>query len=762
MPNRERRLPIKVVIPQDTDLRFPHSGGSRRKIFPDAVNRNLLLEQLADVRRHFAGILSKQPNLPAVARVVLRDDALAKSHRPQRLFSQNTCPIIGGETFGHLLVRVSAAGLGRLERDIGRNSADVISADLSTVNRIEAYTAEDAAGHLGIAGLSRAVVDVKNEGIKFRLFEHRNSKMNHAVREAFFELVHSLKLPDPEPLPYISGLRIYRVCGVTRQMVSRLAGFVGTQSVELFAQFELFAQYIPQGDATAKRFPGPEPGRQYPVVGLIDSGTDPGNSFLQAWVVSRDEGDVPRADQDNNHGSFVAGLTINGRGLNHGDHRFPASQSRIVDVVGIPKPSTPVTETDLLETTRRVVKKYPDVKVWNLSVSRKDMVCRDDGFSDFGIELDAIQRQYDVTFVVCAGNYERQPLRGWPPEDLGEHDRLHPPGDTALGITVGSLAHVDRPDTRVRREEPSPFTRRGPGAAFLPKPEVCHYGGNCSSDLNCHQVGVVSLDGTGHIAEAIGTSFSTPLISTLLANIRAGIVDPISRNLSKALLVQSAALRGQPIVPSHLRYRGFGVPSEVEEILTCAPWQATMILEPLIDPRKRIFARADFPIPRCFRLLDGRVEGEFLLTLVYDPPLDAAAGAEYCQVNVDVSLGTYDADQSGKAEHRGLIPLDPSPSDLTKLYERNLVEYGFKWSPVKVYRKRLERTSGQRWQIQMRLLHRAGLAVADPQSVALIVTLFDPKHMKPVYNDVVTAMARSGWVTQDLRVDERIRAQLRA
>ena len=717
------------------------------------MERNLLLEQLAGVRQHFASILAKQPNLPAVARVVLRDEALAKSHRPERLFGRNTCPIIGGEIFGHLLVSVSAAGLSRLEHDIGRSHVDVVCAALSTVNRIEPYTAEDAAGTLGMAGLSRAVAGAKEDGIKFRLFEHRNSKLNHAVREAFFELVRGLRLPEPEPLPYMSGLRIYRVRGVTRQMVPRLAGFVGTQGVELFPQFELFAQYIPQADATATRFPGPDSSRQYPVVGLIDSGTDPGNALLQAWVVSRDEEDVPRADQDNNHGSFVAGLIINGRGLNHGDQRFPASQSKIVDVVGMPKPGTAVTEADLLETIHRVVKKYPDVKVWNLSVSRRDTVCQDDGFSDFGIELDAIQRQYDVTFVVCAGNYEHQPLRGWPPEDLGEHDRLHPPGDTALGITVGSLAHVDRADTRVRREEPSPFSRRGPGAAFLPKPEVCHYGGNCSGDLDCHQVGVVSLDGGGRIAEAIGTSFSTPLVSTLLANVRAGVADPISRNLAKALLVQSAALRGQPIVPSHLRYKGFGVSSEVEEILTCAPWQATMVLEPLIDSRKRIFARADFPIPKCFRLPDGRVAGEFLLTLVYDPPFDAAAGAEYCQVNVDVSLGTYDADENGKPEHKGLIPLDPSASDLAKLYERNLVEYGFKWSPVKVYRKRLERTTGKRWQIQMRLLQRAGLAVADPQSVALIVTLFDPNLEKPVYNDVVTAMARSGWTTQDLRVD---------
>ena len=765
MPEDERRLPIKIVIPHESDLRRPHAGGSKRKVFGgvDTKARKRLREQVAGVRRCFQGVLAKTPGLPAVARVVLKRDALAKSHRPQDLFGRESCPIIGGEGFGALLVSVSLEGLDRLELDLGveHNRTEQVQADISTVHRIEPYTAEDAAGSLGLTGLSKVISNQGATSLKFRLFEHRRSAANDAVRTAFFELVASLGLPDPEVLQYRSGLRMYRVRSVAPQMVSPLAGFVGTQAVGLFPQFGVFAQYIPQGNATAAHLPPPDPNRTYPVVGLIDSGTDPNNPFLQAWVMDRDEEDVPRAAQNNDHGSFVAGLIVNGRGLNHGDSRFPASQSKIVDVVAIDK-SGGVDEQDILQTIRRAVRKYPDVRVWNLSVSRIDGVCRDDLFSDFGMELDAIQREHNVAFVACAGNYVTPPLRCWPPEeDLEEADRLYPPGDMALGITVGSLAHADHTTTRVRREEPSPFTRRGPGAAFLPKPEVCHYGGNCSSDLDCRQVGVVSVDGSRHVAEAIGTSFSAPLVSTLLANIRAGVVEPISRNLAKALLIQSAALRGERIDPQHFRYKGFGVPSEVDEILTCAPWQATLVFEPELHPQRRVFTREDFPIPACFRDENGRLQGEFLLTLVYDPPLDPKAGAEYCQVNVDVSLARYVRGAGGRMTPKGEIPLDPSPRDLKRLYERVLVEQGFKWSPVKVYRRHLTKITGGRWRIMMKLLRRAGFAQKEPQSVALVATLFDPERKKPVYDDVVRAMARFDWVTQDLRIDERIRARPR-
>jgi serine protease AprX len=761
MTESERRLPIKVVLPRDDDLRPVPTGGAQRRVF-DSVDRSVrdqLLEQVSTVRRHFSAVLAQDARIPAVARVVLKEKALAKSHRPQRLFSRNTCPVIGGETFGNLLVSVSAEGLDRLEQTVDRTATRDVTADISTLARIEPFTAEDAAGQAGIDGLGQALSSQPARSVKFRLFRHRNSTADDRLRSAFFELVNRMGLEDPEPIPFASDLRIYRVRGVGSGHVRELAAFVGTQSISLFPQYQLFAQYIQHGDIAPDRFPGPDPARDYPLVGIIDSGTDPSNALLQAWVVDRDEEDVPQADQDNNHGSFVAGLIINGRRLNHDDTRFPLVQAKIVDVVGLPKPDTPVDEADLLRTIKRVVQKYPDVRVWNLSISRIDMVCSDESFSDLGMELDSIQQRYDVTFVSCTGNYIQPPLRGWPPEDLGEGDRVHPPADSALGLSVGSLAHLDNPSSRVKREDPSPFSRRGPGAAFLPKPEITHYGGNCSSNLDCRQVGVLSLDGAGHVAEAIGTSFSTPLVSSVLAGIRTGVSEPVTRNLAKALLVQSAALRGGPVTAPELRYRGFGVPAEIDEILTCAPWQATLILEPEIHPQRRVFARADFPIPACFRRADGRVQGDFLMTLVYDPPLEPAAGAEYCQVNVDVSLGTYDAGADGKPAHEGKIPLEPK--DYSKLYERHLVEYGFKWSPVKVYRKRLMATSGQRWRIQLRLLHRAGIESLEPQTAALVITLYDPERSKPVYNDVVTAMNLAGWATQDLRVDERIRAQAR-
>jgi hypothetical protein len=148
------------------------------------------------------------------------------------------------------------------------------------------------------------------------------------------------------------------------------------------------------------------------------------------------------------------------------------------------------------------------------------------------------------------------------------------------------------------------------------------------------------------------------------------------------------------------------------------------------------------------------------MTMAYDPPLAADAGSEYCQVNVDVSLGTYDVGKDGKRRHVGRVPLEPL--DANTLYEEYQIEHGFKWSPLKVYRNRLERTKGDLWRIVLRMYHRQPEQTGEVQTVALVVTLQDPNRKADVYNEVVREMNVNGWVTQDLQISDRLRIDGRA
>lgn len=761
MSPEHEHLPIKVIIPQKEDMRRPKGGGGDGKDFTEIYDydktRQILLRNLREVEEQFASIFAKT-NLPVVARVTLHDDAIAKSHRPDKLLSSSTCPIIGGEDFGQLLVSVKPSNLKRLSQTVETTASGDVKNDIAKIVSIEPYSSHDALGQWSPESLAAYLHEHRISKLKLRLFNHRDRELNQLLLTALAELTEHSQIPQPQALRYAPSLRIYRL-NVPQQYdrIVELAAFVGTQSLDVFDQFTISTQATvisPLGDDD---LPPPEPDEDYPTVGIIDSGTDPNNHRLQAWVDVRDESLIPRADQDNRHGSLVAGMIVNGRALNHDHEGFPSGKARLVDVVAFPKAGT-VTEDDLLDAIRHAFETHTSVRIWNLSLNSQ-MCCRSDRFSTFAVALDRLQDEFNTLIINSAGNFSETPAHPWRRPDLSDRDRIFRPADSLRALTVGSIAHLGRPNACAVPGEPSPFTRKGPGAAYVPKPDLTHIGGNACRNLRYNQIGVLSIDGAGNIAETVGTSFAAPSIALTAAQLAHAMEVPPSRHLLKAFLIHSAVLNSRTITAKDLPYTGFGKPPAVEEILRCRPWEATLVFDLNLPFNRRDFHKTDFPVPDCL-LKDGKVYGEFILTLVYDPPVDADDGAAYSQVNIDASLGVCWLSE-GKEKYGGR-KIIPYPKDYKELFEKSRIEHGFKWSPVKVFRREFTHGIEPRdmWRITLEVSPRKDSSRPQHQAVALIATIRDPNKQLPVYNGVVTMMNRVGWITENLRIREsaRIRA----
>lgn len=760
-PTNEDYLPIKVVIPQEGDMRRPPAGGGPKKPFAELFNydecREVMLSNLQDVERLFEPVFTKS-NLPAVARVVLRAEAIAKSHRPDTLLTSSTCPIIGGENFGQILVSVKPRNLQRLVQTVRTTTTANVKNDIAKIISIEPYSARDALGAWSPDSLAEFLRENGTRHLKLRLFNHRDAELNQLILKALSELAARDNIAAPHVLNYAPSLRLYRVSVPPESaLVAEFAAFVGTQSLDVFEQFTISAQSTVVSQLTNDDLPGPEPDFDYPVVGIIDSGTDPVNDSLQAWVRTRDETLVPRIEQNNKHGSLVAGMIINGRSLNHDHPGFPSGRARVVDVVAIPE-SGSITEDDLLDAIRHAFETHRDVRIWNMSLNSTNL-CRSDRFSTFAVALDQLQDEFNTLIVNSAGNFGEHPARPWPRPDLSDRDRIYRPAESLRALTIGSIAHIHQPNACAKLGEPSPFTRKGPGAAFVPKPDLSHFGGNTNRNLQYNQMGVLSIDDGGNIAETAGTSFAAPSIALTAAQLAAAMDPPPSRHLLKAFLIHSAVLHSPTITAADLPYTGFGKPPAVEDILRCQPWEATLVFDLNVAFSHRHFHKADFPVPPCLHR-NGRVYGEFILTLVYDPPVDADDGAAYSQVNVDASLGVC-AIESGKEKYGGRKVI-PYPKDYQELFEKSQIEHGFKWSPVKVFRRELKHgiDPKDKWRITLEVSSRKNSFAPPRQPVALIATIRDPDKQLPVYNEVVTMMNRVGWITENLRVREstRIRA----
>ncbi|MBK8324818.1 MAG: hypothetical protein IPL06_19575 [Betaproteobacteria bacterium] len=76
----------------------------------------------------------------APVRVKLLPEASAKSHRPDDLFSEKTCPIVGAGKLGELFVKATPDGLKALEQRILNGTSELVVKEISSVETIEAIT----------------------------------------------------------------------------------------------------------------------------------------------------------------------------------------------------------------------------------------------------------------------------------------------------------------------------------------------------------------------------------------------------------------------------------------------------------------------------------------------------------------------------------------------------------------------------------------------------------------------------------------------
>src|SRR5213594_4351933 len=101
-PTRHDRLPIKLIMRRQGVERKISGGGPLAKPFRtvDAKYRTRLSNQVSALRNVVVPQAKRTGAAPI--RIKLLPKAAAKSHRPDHLFSHQSCPIIGAGRLGEL------------------------------------------------------------------------------------------------------------------------------------------------------------------------------------------------------------------------------------------------------------------------------------------------------------------------------------------------------------------------------------------------------------------------------------------------------------------------------------------------------------------------------------------------------------------------------------------------------------------------------------------------------------------------------------
>lgn len=258
----------------------------------------------------------------------------------------------------------------------------------------------------------------------------------------------------------------------------------------------------------------PVPGNE-PIVGVIDTQFNE-KVYFHEWVEYKNmlSNDIQLEKKDYYHGTAVTSIIVDGpKGnpkLDDGCGRFRVRHFGVATQSGF-------SSFAILRSIREIVANNPDIKVWNLSLGSPEPI-KDNFISPEAAELDRIQSEYDVIFIVAGTNT---------PDGLVHPEmKVGSPADSLNAMVVNSVT---------MENESASYSRRGPVLSFFHKPDVSYYGG----DGNRQDTKIaLCIDNMGAIYKA-GTSFAAPWITRKMAYLIH--VMGLTREVAKALLIDSAA-----------------------------------------------------------------------------------------------------------------------------------------------------------------------------------------------------------------------------
>ena len=730
----------------------PAGGSAKEFCEVDEAYRAQLNRTITAAGVIVAANAQRYPGIPTVLAVRMRPDAIAKSHRPTKLTSIADLHVIGHAAMDEMLVEATPREVGLLSIAVATRNSKAIRANLSTITEVTAWEARaKLPSSLRDANPEAARAKLRATGrVWIKLFGYRNDVVQAVAIAALDGLLRAGQATGTT-LPQMKGPPIYILdAGATLSdaTLDAVLTFPGVRSVlpEPQAAADPGNPIIVQpAGSTFER----NPPADAPIVAVFDTGVHPAATLLASWVSST-ETFITGVDTNYEHGTMVASLVADARGLNEQDARFPITGCRIHDVCGLESGSAHI--GDLIQRLRQALANRPDIRVWNLSLGAPSGV-GDEGFSELAQELDNLSDHYGVLFVVAAGNYVDEPHRGWPCEDTFA-DRISSPADSVRALTVGAIAHLGNATSYVAAGEPASYSRRGPGPVFTPKPDVVHIGGGMDAPWNADALGIKVLAPNNGLLRNAGTSFAAPIVAAMAAQTwhalgtapRQHGLAP-SPTLVKALMIHSAELASPVRTPVHRRYFGAGAPSDPMAALYDGPDSFTLVFEADLTTGTK-WRKFPYPVPGSM-LVDGKLRGEVILTAVYAPPVDGNAGAEYVRANLEVGFGTLEPDEDGVLQFHGKVPMRWEHG--TDGLESAQVEHGGKWSPVKIHRKVFSGISGANWALQANMVRRANEAPGqEAMRVVIIVTLRSVDGHEDVYNEGARSLAAVNWITQTL------------
>ncbi len=391
-----------------------------------------------------------------------------------------------------------------------------------------------------------------------------------------------------------------------------------------------------------------------PVIGVIDSGVND-HPFLADILVGAIGVPATLGSADDfHHGTRVGGVAV------FGDLRAQLASGTLARGARLCSAKV-VNERGQFDDRRLVPSQMREAitalntrfgcRIFVIALGDKKRVYNGGKVGTWAATLDELAAELDIVIIVSsgnraprAGNRLEQAVTEYPNYLLEDANRLFEPAGAMNVLTVGALAHGEGLDAALgseatirpitRENEPSPFSRVGPGIDGATKPDVVDIGGTLVLDAMVARLrsgeelpsaGVLTLHHAfldRLFTAGSGTSYAAPRVAFSAAQILTRFPDATA-NLVRALLVGSAE------VPHASRQRMALLGPDAIRIV-CGHGMVDLERAAFSDDARVVlygedelavdhFAVYRIPIPEPFQTERG--ERSIRVTLAYDPPV---------------------------------------------------------------------------------------------------------------------------------------------
>lgn len=466
----------------------------------------------------------------------------------------------------------------------------------------------------------------------------------------------------------------------------------------------------------------PEPTNE-PVIGVIDTQFDE-RVYFHEWVdyERKVDSNIQLEQKDYFHGTAVCSIIVDGPSFNpklqDGCGRFRVRHFGVATAGGF-------SSFEILKMIRDIVAGNRDIKVWNLSLGSA-METDPNFISPEAAELDRIQCEYDVIFVVAGTNKNRKSAGSV---------KIGAPADSLNSLVVNAVDFEGKPAS---------YTRVGPVLSFFYKPDICYYGGDKNEKITvCEPLGMATV---------CGTSFAAPWISRKMAYLIH--VVGLSREVAKALIIDSAAGWNRQ---DNISYSmGYGiVPRKIEDIIYSQNDEIRFIMSGTIDEYETY--TYNIPVPQ-----DMNAHPFFAkATLAYFPSSDRNQGVDYTSTEMDLHFGRI-IEKDGKASIKAIDYNKQAEEGIQNIYEEDARRLYRKWDNVKHISEALKENARPRkayaagmWGLSIKTKERLASKAGRGLQFGVVVTLKEMKGVNRIDDFIKLCMVR-GWIVNPIDIQNQI------